>query len=644
VLEIASGPSERQLDTVALRQGLAPGAGEPGTDIPADSRFREFHRSALNNQDGILFEAALDVPGDDRSRSALFSTASGELSLVAVSSGPAADAGESGWFRNLALNESGTPAFESWVSAGPNHYVGDSIAAATGETAPGTGGARFANLHDAALDGNGQLFFPGHLEIGSADPAVTRYNDTGLWGSIGGLIAREGEPSPLPGIDYSHLNSRVVSSAAGKIAFAANLSNAPNAAVFAGEPGALVAIAQIGDPAPGTASSFAGFASESISTEGALVIRAQLALGDDISSSNNGGLWTDRSGDLALVAREGDVAPCLPAGSSARFERFTKTSIGGDGTIFFYAYLAGDGVDSSNDGSLWKVDPSGAIHLLAREGDAANNTAEKLGTLVSFANNDRGDIAYLARFASGGDGADALAHTGVWYQGEGDPAARLVLRRGDRFGLDSGEMRSVAAIKLEAQTNPYGGSGGYGRLLDDSGRLLLHLLLSHNVSGVFLLDPSSQPEGLLAAPLRARSEVTPKADQKTRSSAADRPLAASGKQRPTDRGQLREGSKSSPHSKSTTTGSETRRPDHGIPRAIPVVKRALPVKDTSAARAPRIVDTPDRDRLRENSKTSPAKKSGKAEPETRQTPNIPRAIPVDKQAQPVKGKAHLAPA
>ena len=62
---------------------------------------------------------------------------------------------------------------------------------------------------------------------------------------------------------------------------------------------------------------------------------------------------------------------------------------------------------------------------------------------------------------------------GVWLdQGSGDPAPILVMRRGDKMIIDSVE-HLAADIRLEVKSNTGGGTGGYGRLINDSGEILL---------------------------------------------------------------------------------------------------------------------------------------------------------------------------
>ena len=68
-----------------------------------------------------------------------------------------------------------------------------------------------------------------------------------------------------------------------------------------------------------------------------------------------------------------------------------------------------------------------------------------------------------------------------------DVAPVLVMRRGDNFDI-SGEEHVVGNIKLNAQSNPGGGTGGYGKVINDSGEILLNLSLNKNKSGLFKMQ------------------------------------------------------------------------------------------------------------------------------------------------------------
>ena len=69
-----------------------------------------------------------------------------------------------------------------------------------------------------------------------------------------------------------------------------------------------------------------------------------------------------------------------------------------------------------------------------------------------------------------------------------DPVPELVLRKGDKFEIE-GIERDVINIKFTADANAVGGTGGYGRAINDEGQVLLNLTVSGSLSGLFLITP-----------------------------------------------------------------------------------------------------------------------------------------------------------
>jgi hypothetical protein len=74
-----------------------------------------------------------------------------------------------------------------------------------------------------------------------------------------------------------------------------------------------------------------------------------------------------------LIARSGAPAP----GLSATFENVADARLSSSGAVAFAATLAGEGVTAANDSTVW-TDRSGALALVYREGAAAPGTASAL--------------------------------------------------------------------------------------------------------------------------------------------------------------------------------------------------------------------------------------------------------------------------
>ena len=59
----------------------------------------------------------------------------------------------------------------------------------------------------------------------------------------------------------------------------------------------------------------------------------------------------------------------------------------------------------------------------------------------------------------------------------------LVLRRGESFDF-GGESHTVGGLKISTEENSGGGTGGYGRAINDDGDILFNLRMSGNLSGL----------------------------------------------------------------------------------------------------------------------------------------------------------------
>src|SRR5690606_15027296 len=111
----------------------------------------------------------------------------------------------------------------------------------------------------------------------------------------------------------------------------------------------LTLVALLGNEAPDTPSGvvYSGyFSPPALNTAGHIAFGAGLH-GSSVNSSNNSGIWSDRSGSLDLVLRTGSQAPGALEGVvfASHFEPLVLNSAG---QIAFKGFLSGDGVDFSN--------------------------------------------------------------------------------------------------------------------------------------------------------------------------------------------------------------------------------------------------------------------------------------------------------
>ncbi|MFT5410676.1 MAG: hypothetical protein ACI9NC_003409 [Verrucomicrobiales bacterium] len=503
VFAIQTVAGTRVLELVTLRGDAAPGAGG-AMGVPEGSTLSVHYTGAINNAGDIVYSASMSNAGINNR--GVFLRSGGIDSALAVHRVLAPGGSNYGSFSDLTLNGGGSVGFQSATSFGSGHFLDDGamvINAATATlTAAGTTG-EFRVLRKPAISSDGDLLTVSNLRTGVG--GVTAADDTGLWRtSTGGtttLLAREGSPSPIAATAHSQIFARVVASADNnQITYTsylledAGFDPSDNTAIFAGPLGGTMEVAvREGVPAPGeTSVAFGSFLGESVNSAGTVAFRGNVK-GTGISTSNNEGIWWSDGTSVRAIAREGSVAPCL-ANQVTAFARFKTISNCDDGSVYFYAYLKDatttPAVNSSNDGSIWRWDAaSGQLHLMAREGDVALSTDGAIhGTLLDYDCNNVGGIVYLGTFVLNAGDTTSVTRDGVWLSRSSAAVAPvLVLRRGDLLDI-GGLSHKVSNIKIGAQSNPGGGMGGYGKVINDNGEILLYLSLNRNKSGLFKLE------------------------------------------------------------------------------------------------------------------------------------------------------------
>jgi hypothetical protein len=281
--------------------------------------------------------------------------------------------------------------------------------ALSGQQAPGTlSGVNFSfsgtNFpFTPVLNDAGQIAFRAGLRGSSVDTT----NNEGVWSEGSGslaLVARTG--SPAPGTDYNFdeifdSGAGPVLNEAGQIAFTAraalgsgcgwgclwsngsgsltNLAShdsyihvlndvgrivfASPDGIWSDRSGSLASVARLGDSAPETLGNFNDFAPglnyPSLNDASHVAFWAGTTVGS--------GVWSDRSGSLAPVARTGQQAPGMPNGvtflSFARYPALNDAD-----QIAFRA-------DTSDGDGIWS-DASGSLALVTRKGDRAPGTPD----------------------------------------------------------------------------------------------------------------------------------------------------------------------------------------------------------------------------------------------------------------------------
>ena len=204
------------------------------------------------------------------------------------------------------------------------------------------------------------VFFPPSLN--AADQFVFRAGTTGplegIYFGSGGVVSNVadiGQSAPGTGsMTFMRFHSMPALSDSGQVVFAASAAVPGGTSaldgIWSGAPGSLQLVLSTQTVAPGTDNavfSSIGESSPSINRTGRIAFRGGLVDQGPVNNSNDSGIWSNISGPMTLIARQGDQASGLPSGT-----RYTSFSPDGNyispvlndsGRIAFGAGLVGDG-------------------------------------------------------------------------------------------------------------------------------------------------------------------------------------------------------------------------------------------------------------------------------------------------------------
>lgn len=133
------------------------------------------------------------------------------------------------------------------------------------------------------------------------------------------------------------------------------------------------------------AATFSTFTAEVANADMDLLFRATLNPSPGITSANNEGLWSNRTGTFDLVLQKGQQAPTLPTG--VKVKRFLNQAILEGDDVLILAQVSGPGINAANDTVVFlsKEDSAepGFFEVLAREGDRLPGTkGAKIGNIL----------------------------------------------------------------------------------------------------------------------------------------------------------------------------------------------------------------------------------------------------------------------
>ncbi|MCY2954977.1 MAG: hypothetical protein NTU53_23860 [Planctomycetota bacterium] len=278
-----------------------------------------------------------------------------------------------------------------------------SVAALTGQPAPGAGGTTYSNLRSPLLNDAGQVAF--RAELANSD----RPFDWGIFsGSPGAmqLLARSGDAASGVPTDFTYgtrPTDPYALTGSGTVLYSASLSQSGTYPegwglwVATGTHAQVVCSQTV--IAPGMDPYFDNLVGATMRGSGVVAITAELG-GPTVDHTNYMGIWAGPVGNLQPVARMGEQAVGAPIGITyADYESgvaFGIPALSDAGLVAFGGRTANPQPGQFPHSAAWAGQP-GALHLLAREGDPAPQLpGETFGGVGSPAVARSGQLAFVA--------------------------------------------------------------------------------------------------------------------------------------------------------------------------------------------------------------------------------------------------------
>lgn len=369
-------------------------------------------------------------------------------------------------------------------------------------------------INPGAIDAQGKSYFTAGFVTNST---TNMNNDSGLVkaGSVNDdqLVAIEGQTAPgTGGAIYGQFAGRVTVAPNGTVAFVAPLKKGADATFTANNDTALFVgtnptkLVREDDAADGVASGrFAVIGRPALNAAGKVTFPAAVRAVPAttlVKPTNDTGIWSDLTGTVKLVAREGDTVPDqngTPIGTSTDdFVSFKElrlaTPIITGNLVIFSASLQGKTVKPTNDVALFSWNGT-TLKMIVREGDVAKGARDGalIDTITTFAANPAGHVAFAAKLRSAVATApltkfndNAILRT--------DAAAvnsTIIFRTGDSVSPAPGQP-ALFNIRALSFLPGSAGADGWGRAVDDLGGVATVLTFQGNIQGIGVLDGADQ--------------------------------------------------------------------------------------------------------------------------------------------------------
>jgi hypothetical protein len=347
-------------------------------------------------------------------------------------------------------------------------------------------------VSNPGINNSGQVIFRAFLQP-NADGGIWAGTPTALK-----LIARQGNQAagiePEGRYYYFLFNPSI--NDAGQVAFLARLygtKDAPNddSGIWTEQSGVLRLVAREGSNAPGTpgGSVFDRLNPPTLGDQGQVAYVGFLREGSgDVVADNSQGIWLDRDGIPSLVARAGDLA--AGASGEAVFRSFNDPVLGGSDHIAFRGFLLEGvgGVSTENRMGIWSGDGD-KLKLIARSQDSAAGTQGVFNfmDLDSLSINDRGQVAFLAGLQTGKGDVSDNDNLGIWAE-DSAGVLQLVVRTGSELEVAPNVFRVLTGLDLLGATTKIGNG------FNDVGQVAFIANFSDGSSGIFVSNRVAVPE------------------------------------------------------------------------------------------------------------------------------------------------------
>jgi hypothetical protein len=235
-----------------------------------------------------------------------------------------------------------------------------------------------------------------------AGAGITTANDF-AWMIDNNIVIQEGTAAAGTDAFFTSLSASVNSFGSAGYAISASLTGgtsttANNQAIYRANTSGNFLVVRKGDAAGSTGGNFGVFSNTAVvSNDNGSIIFQNTLIDGSVTTADDTSFWfADSSNNLQMIAREGDLAPGLAGLTFGNISGAAFVFNALDQTLMTLS-LAGTGVGTTNDSSLWQWDPSAGLNLVAREGD-----------LFEVASGDFRTISgWTLRFQPDGGGATA---------------------------------------------------------------------------------------------------------------------------------------------------------------------------------------------------------------------------------------------